>query len=65
MSVKQKTSSFKKIIRFLFIGLWESIYRRKQQRELHYYHAFSSPPRRDQLVYYPRYRWIRRGDDDR
>jgi len=57
----RKKSWFKKIIRFLFIGLWESAYRRKQQRELHSYHAFASPPRRDQFVYYSRYRWIRRG----
>lgn len=63
VSAKEKTSSLKKIIRFLFIGFWESIYRRKQQRELYNYHAFSPPLRRDQLVYFPRYRWIRKGKD--
>jgi hypothetical protein len=61
--VKEK-SFFKRIIRFLFIGLWETTYRRKQQRELHSYHAFVSPPRRDHLLYYSRYRWIRKGRRD-
>jgi hypothetical protein len=56
-----KMGWFKKIIRFLFIGLWESTYRRKQHRELHSYHAFASPHRRHPLVYQSRYRWIRKG----
>jgi hypothetical protein len=59
-----KKSWFKKIIRFLFIGLWESTYRRKQHRELHTYHAFVSPLRRDQFVYHSRYRWIRKGIEE-
>jgi hypothetical protein len=56
----RKKSLFKKVIRFLFIGLWESTYRRKQQREIYNYHASVSPPRQDQLVYYSRYQWIRK-----
>jgi hypothetical protein len=57
----RKMSWFKKIIRFLFIGLWESTYRRKQHREMHSYQAFASPLRQNQLAHHPRYRGIRTG----
>jgi len=57
----RKNSFFRKIIRFLFIGLWQSTYRRKQRREVHSYHVFVSPSRPDQFVYHSRYRWIRKG----
>jgi hypothetical protein len=60
MGRKAKTSLFKKIVRFLFIGLWESAYRRKKQRTLYRHRTTMPLPRRDQLFYYPRYRWIRR-----
>jgi len=61
VGARQKDSLFKRIIRFLFIGLWKSTYRRKRQREIYSYHTFVSPPRPDQLVYHSRYRWIRKG----
>jgi hypothetical protein len=63
MGRKQETSLFKKMFRFLFIGFWESTYRRKKQRLLFSYRASIPPPKRDQYVYYPRYQWIRRGKE--
>jgi len=60
MSGRQKKGLFKKLIRFMFIDLWESTYRRKARRAIHLYHTSCPSPGEARETYYSRYRWIRK-----
>jgi hypothetical protein len=61
---KKQAGFFKKLIRFMSKGLWESTYRRKKERALYRYHAFGPSPEKEERIYYPRYRWIRKETEE-
>ncbi|KPK20232.1 MAG: hypothetical protein AMK69_23680 [Nitrospira bacterium SG8_3] len=61
MKGKQRAGLLKRIVRFVFKGLWESTYRRKRDRTLYRQHRVGPPPREVRYIYYPRYHWMRRG----
>ena len=64
MSGKQKKGLLKKLIRFMFIDLWESTFRRKARRAIRLYHTSCPSPGEIRHTYYPRYRWLRRSKSD-
>jgi len=58
-----KPGILKRIIRFLFVGIWESAYRNKKRRGLFRYHTLHESHRETHRAYYPRYRWLTRKKD--
>jgi hypothetical protein len=51
----------RRFLRFVLVGIWESVYRRKKRRGLYRYHTYHEVPREKEPIYYSRYRWIRGG----
>jgi hypothetical protein len=52
----------RRFFRFVLVGIWESVYKRKKRRGLYRYHTYHEPPREKEPIYYSRYRWIKRGE---
>jgi len=49
----------RRFFRFVLVGIWESVYKRKKRRGLYRYHTYHEPPREREPIYYSRYHWIR------
>lgn len=55
----------RRFFRFVLVGIWESVYKRKKRRGLYRYHTYHEPPREKEPIYYSRYRWIKGGKKPR
>ena len=60
MKGKEDPGLFRKTLRFLFVGLWESAYRRKKDRTLYRYRTFGPSRGEARYMYTPRHRWIKK-----
>lgn len=57
----ERPNIWKRVFRFLFFGIWESVYRRKKRRALFRSYTMSAPTRGGDRAYYTRYHWIKEG----